>query len=107
MPTRLPTIGRPARKPAPECRPSPSKRGYGRNWQRVRLAKLARDPLCEDCAEAGRVVQATEVDHRDGDVWNLAERNLRALCKPCHSRKTVAHDGGLGNVKSRYAHDSP
>lgn len=99
MPNRLPTIGRVTWRPVPNGRPSPSKRGYGANWRRLRLVKLSADPLCEDCQQAGEVVEATEVDHRDGDVWNLSPENLRSLCKPCHSRKTVRQDGGLGNAK--------
>jgi 5-methylcytosine-specific restriction protein A len=97
VPNKLPTIGAKARRPRPDCRPSPSKRGYGRNWQRCRLAKLAADPLCADCRAAGRIAEATEVDHVDGDVWNLAADNLRSLCKPCHSAKTVRENGGLGH----------
>ena len=52
--------------------------------------KLNRNPMCEN--KDGRV--ATEVDHiialRLGGRNNLS--NLRALCKPCHSRKTRAVD---------------
>jgi 5-methylcytosine-specific restriction protein A len=99
MPTRPQTVnvhGRTARQS--EARPSPSRRGYGRAWQRIRLVKLAADPLCEDCAGRGVETAATEVDH----VLALARGgthdadNLRSLCKPCHSRKTVREDGGLG-----------
>jgi 5-methylcytosine-specific restriction protein A len=101
VPTRLPTLGtgRPKQKQLPADRPSPSRRGYGRNWQRVRLAVLSEEPLCRDCKAAGRIVEATEVDHVDGDVSNLDRANLVPKCKPCHSRKTVAQDGGLGHSK--------
>ena len=71
-------------------------RGYGEHWQRLRLLVLRERPLCESCREAGRLTPATEVDHVDGNVRNLVSANLRPLCKPCHSRKTVACDGGLG-----------
>lgn len=77
-------------------RGSAAKRGYGRRWQKIRLMKLRRDPLCEDHLERGEIVEATEVDHVDGDVGNVAWENLRSLCKPCHSRKTVRENGGLG-----------
>lgn len=46
---------------------------------------------------------ATEVDHVtaiEAGGSNDTE-NLRSLCKPCHSRKTVATDGGLGQPKRR------
>ena len=47
------------------ARPSPS-RTYGRRWQRLRLAYLARNPLCEcdENAGAGCGRAATVVDHR-------------------------------------------
>lgn len=70
-------------------------------WQRVRLTKLATCPSCEDCKANGLEVAATEVDHvlalEAGGTHD--HDNLRALCKPCHSRKTVRTDGGLGRVK--------
>jgi len=69
----------------------------------TRRVKLAASPLCEDCDGRGLTVGAAEVDHIDGLGPN-AERghdldNLRSLCKPCHSRKTVRSDGGLGHHK--------
>ena len=78
-------------------------RGYGGNWQRVRLWHLAHHPLCEDCNERGLTVGATEVDHveRLCDSGDHSEGNLRSLCKSCHSRKTVREDGGLGRPKAK------
>ncbi|QEG26520.1 HNH endonuclease [Gemmata obscuriglobus] len=81
-------------------RPSAAKRGYDGRWNRTRAVKLARNPLCEDCDERGLTCGATEVDHIDG-LGPLGPKghdldNLRSLCKPCHSRKTVREDGGLG-----------
>jgi len=75
-----------ARVPTPDDRPSPSKRGYGRRWRRLRLMKLRRDPLCAKCGGP-----ATEVHHvqakRDGGSDALD--NLQSLCKPCHSAITM------------------
>jgi len=70
-------------------RPSAAKRGYGRNWRRLRRLILAEEPLCRDCGGA-----ATEVDHIDGDGTNMARENLQALCHACHSRKTTRENGG-------------
>lgn len=79
----------------PDCRPSPSARGYGSNWQKIRAAHLAANPLCEDCKNVGRVAAAKEVDHIDGDSSNNDSENHRSLCKSCHSRKTCRENGGL------------
>jgi len=69
-----------------------------RAWRdRLRPAKLAANPLCEDCERRGKLVAATDVDHVDGDEWNWAWENLQSLCHPCHSRKTAATQGGFGN----------
>ena len=80
----------------PEAIRSASARGYGSKWQRVSKEYLARHPLCVKCLEAGRVTQATVVDHvkpHRGDkrlFWD--ESNWQPLCKPCHDRKTGAED---------------
>jgi 5-methylcytosine-specific restriction protein A len=78
-------------------RGSASKRGYGRQWQAIRICKLKQDPLCSDCLGAGLVVAATDVDHIDGNVHNLSVNNLRSLCHACHSRKTIRENYGFGN----------
>lgn len=74
-----------------EHRPSAAKRGYDANWGRLRLHKLALNPLCEECLTHDRVTVANEVDHilplAQGGTNELT--NLRSLCKPCHSRKTA------------------
>lgn len=98
MPTKLPSLYTPQRKP--DDRPSPSTRGYGANWQKVRAWKLRVNPCCQDCEQEGVVEPATDVDHIDGDVSNMREENLRSLCKSHHSRKTVACNGGLGHAST-------
>lgn len=74
-------------------RPSAAKRGYGREWRAIRAAFLAKHSRCADCGTT-----ASEVDHiislRNGGTNEPS--NLRALCKACHARKTVAVDGALG-----------
>lgn len=66
-----------------------------KRWQRVRAAKLRRQPLCEDCLSAGRAVSASEVHHvvplsrgrSYGEMERLAfdPANLRSLCRDCHA----------------------
>lgn len=58
-------------------------------WRRVRAMKLARDPLCEECgAPAGEVHHVRR--RRDAPELAYELTNLRSLCKPCHSRATMA-----------------
>lgn len=69
-------------------------RRYGSKWRRIRARFIKAHPLCQDCLEAGRYSPAEEVHHvlplsHGGDH---SEDNLRALCKPCHSRQS-AKDG--------------
>lgn len=83
-----------AHRPAPlprgwsgkrDARPSERARGYDGKWEAIRRAVLASTPLCPCGA------RATDVDHvvplRQGGTH--ARGNLRALCHPCHSRRTA------------------
>ena len=58
-------------------------------WRRLRKQVLAEEPLCRHCAAQGLTVPATEVDHLRGAADNSRDA-LQALCKPCHSIKTMA-----------------
>jgi 5-methylcytosine-specific restriction enzyme A len=75
------------------------------HWAKLRAWQLSEHPICEECGHA----IATEVDHRrphDGDPdLAFGSDNLRSMCKPCHSRKTVREDGGFG--RARRAIDGP
>ena len=63
-------------------------------WQKLRRAKLDRNPLCEQCLKVGRVRVATEVHHvvpvetgrTDAAMTSLAYdyTNLMSLCHDCH-----------------------
>ena len=67
-------------------RPTVTAQGYGHTWRKLRRMVLNRNPLCAECGAI-----ATEVDHivpRKNGGENV-DSNLRALCKPCHSRKTM------------------
>ena len=63
-------------------------------WRRLSAAYRAEHPLCETCATEGRETPSQHVDHvisvREAPDRALDETNLRALCKPCHSRRTLA-----------------
>ena len=58
---------------------------------------LRERPLCEECEKHGRVCVATEVHHR----WalraggkRLDRRNLRSLCRECHTRARAEEERG-------------
>lgn len=81
-------------------------RGYDAEWDRVRKKALKRDQyLCQRCLlEDDRMVPAEHVDHikpfgGKKDPLRLDLKNLKSLCKPCHSRKTAKEDGGFGRPK--------
>jgi 5-methylcytosine-specific restriction protein A len=75
-----------------------AERGYGARWRKLRRLVLHRDPFCRVCSarwyidETGPLVVTSEVDHivpkRAGGSDSAS--NLQGLCKPCHSRKTLA-----------------
>jgi 5-methylcytosine-specific restriction protein A len=82
-----------------DARPSAAKRGYDRNWKRIRIQVLIRDNYtCQDC---GDVVDGKDahVDHviplAAGGTNELS--NLKTRCIRCHSKKTAKEDGGFGN----------
>lgn len=69
-------------------RPTAARRGYGSKWRKARERFLAENPTCRFCAQLGRIVAATVVDHIEphrGDAKLFWDRkNWQALCKPCH-----------------------
>jgi len=90
---------------AGEKRQSATARGYGRRWRKIRFAYLAANPVCVgqvNGAPCGR--PAEEVDHikplADGGTHDI--ENLQALCKSCHSRKTIEENRGKsGKIEAR------
>lgn len=81
------------RKRENEARPD-YRKWYGlAPWKRARRRFLAENPLCAECARQGRVTAATEVDHIEPHkgsrerFWNCD--NWQALCRECHSAKTM------------------
>ena len=70
-------------------------RGYDNLWLKLRAAKLAADPLCEDCLKQGRTQEAHEVHHIEAfeglwDPLRLDWDNLASLCRPCHRAVTAS-----------------
>ncbi len=43
---------------------------HSTEWRKIRLRKLAKDPLCEICLKSGRDTPAVIVHHVDGDELN-------------------------------------
>ncbi|WP_353050218.1 HNH endonuclease signature motif containing protein [Aureimonas altamirensis] len=70
-------------------------RRRGRAGMAQRRRRLAQEPLCRDCHDAGRTREATEVDHiiplsqggKDEDD------NCRSLCRDCHLERTAQQFG--------------
>lgn len=69
-----------------------------RKWrERVRPAKLQRDPLCQRCLFLRLTVAAAHVDHwqrisEGGEPW--AETNLVSLCADHHAEKSTLERAG-------------
>ena len=83
------------RRYPPGPRPSAAKRGYDRDWQRLRLLVLREQPTCACGAKATDVDHLVSIQRRP--ELRLVRSNLRAMCKRCHARKTCRVDGGFGN----------
>ncbi|WP_112834704.1 MULTISPECIES: HNH endonuclease [unclassified Rhizobium] len=65
-------------------------------WQKLRLAKLAADPMCEPCRVRGNATLANAVDHMTpvnagGDPFPPLD-GLMSMCERCHNEKTAAND---------------
>ncbi len=103
MPWKPPVYGRPRHRTERVAyqrmydsqRVSPSKRGYGRRWQRLRKMVLARDcGICRRCGEpAGESAHVDHIVPRSQGGQDTME-NLETLCHPCHSRKTATQTAG-------------
>lgn len=62
-------------------------------WQRLRRLKLDVEPMCEPCADVGRIEAANTVDHivpiSAGGHPFPAIDGLTSMCARCHSAKTA------------------
>ena len=74
-------------------------------WQRLRLQKFQRNPLCEACLQVGEIVPATAVDHRTPISQDSRKKRsaaeafppldqLASLCDSHHNAKTRAEQLG-------------
>lgn len=96
MPKRIPTYKPPwivRRRRDP--RPNSGARGYGSSaWQKVRLAVIARDGVCQMCGIVVFRPGDAQIDHIDEKPVNQAAEatplsGLQLLCRSCHSKKTA------------------
>jgi 5-methylcytosine-specific restriction protein A len=74
-------------------RRGPGRQFYGcKTWRKFRAWFLSVHPLCQDCEQAGRITPAREVHHalkRTEHPENTYDPEAcRALCSPCHVRRT-------------------
>jgi len=65
-------------------------------WRKLRLAKLASDPLCRPCKARGQYTTANTVDHitpiAAGGAPFPPFNGLMSMCARCHNEKTAAND---------------
>jgi 5-methylcytosine-specific restriction protein A len=66
-------------------------------WREIRDEQLEKQPLCERCLKAGRVVPATVVNHKDRHrgIWERFVRGpFESLCKPHHDGEVQREERG-------------
>ena len=72
-------------------------RGYGRQWEKIRVHILNRDSyLCLPCLREGRTTPASQVDHiRTKALGGTDDHtNLQSICTACHRAKTAKEGRG-------------
>jgi 5-methylcytosine-specific restriction endonuclease McrA len=94
MPQRIGTYSAKVKRRKPKIKPfyaraSSHQRGYTHKWRKLRLMKLANNPVCEIC----ELRCATDVHHvnkvSDGHPVLCHLDDLRSLCHTCHSELTA------------------
>lgn len=76
---------------------------YNWEWRKFRARYVKEHPLCVHCLKEGKLTPTQDVDHiiaHEGNkerFWD--ESNLQALCKSCHSKKTMKYDNAFNNRK--------
>ncbi len=64
---------------------------HTRRWRDMRLVFLAEHPCCAMCGAPASIVDHKQ-PHRGDEELFYSEANLQALCKSCHSAKTLAEN---------------
>jgi 5-methylcytosine-specific restriction enzyme A len=85
----------------PVMAPSQTVRIRGRALQGIRRRHLEQNPLCVRCQQLGRVVAATQIDHKK-PLWDGGldvEENRQGLCDECHDRKTAGEAALRGMLR--------
>lgn len=75
---------------------NPAARGYGWEWQKLRLRILRRDRyLCQACLREGRSIAACTVDHIRPKARGGTDdpANLQSLCADCTAEKDAIDRG--------------
>lgn len=106
-PTRLCEIHRKeAHKAYTRYNRTPEERRFyaSKTWKQIRAKQLFASPSCMECGKPANIVDHL-IPRKDGGSDEPA--NLRSLCRSCHSKATVKHDGGYGKPKTgkRYFYD--
>lgn len=83
-----------ARRESDRQRPSASRRGYGRRWQRYARWFLAEHPICVKCGEPSEQVDHIQAVSGPDDPLFWDPSNHQGLCAPCHSGKTRLERSG-------------
>lgn len=112
MPFRAPTVCPVCRRQVASgvrcpCRPPTPRTADPRNaeralpynspeWKALRSEHLKANRTCVKCGARASVVDHVKPWRGDRRLF-LDPSNLQSLCRPCHSRKTSAEDGGFGN----------
>lgn len=72
---------------------------WSKAWRKLRILKLAENPLCEECQRNGKLTRAQMVDHIEPinkiDPYDLqgiykhplSKSNLQSMCNSCHAKK--------------------
>lgn len=97
----MPTLQKPSKQKSRTFNRQDRQKIYqSAKWQKLRLAKLMQNPLCEHCLAKGIITPAIDCHHKDSFMnytgnMRLSKAyditNLVSLCKDCHSSEHKPH----------------